>query len=229
MCAFLCLICFLKCSFNPQVFIPWSFAACFRGCDEQWPELCTALCPPLWNTMPHTSITVTSGATGDQLSACVPLLWDSWSHQSATTPTPSPVASVWPGLTTTTTNNNIIGLSHLVCRSFRGHFVWQTKICLWTGRRRHFFTGFWDRLSKSQIVLSYWKTFDAFVISLQTRSSPGEQFYGACDGHKLIRCWSHSTQHVQSQAFLLPQMESIEAHYCVLGGASSTMNSLAHF
>lgn len=70
---------------------------------------------------------------------------------------------------------------------------------------------------------------DGFVILLRTQSSPWEQFYDASDGHKLICCWSHSTQHVQSQAFLPLQMESIEAHYCVLGGVSSTMNSLAHF
>ncbi|KAK2859523.1 hypothetical protein Q5P01_004143 [Channa striata] len=60
--------------------------------------------------MPCASITVMSGATGDQLSACVPLLWDSWSHQSSP---PEPRCVRLPGLTTTTTTKTPPGW--LIC------------------------------------------------------------------------------------------------------------------
>lgn len=174
-----------------------------------------------------------SGATGDQLSACVPLLWDSWSHQSAP-PGPRRVR-----LSGSDHHNNNMRLSHLVCRSSRGHFstsintdiVLNVYFAYCQAFRTSFLNSGWhSHAAEPFIFFFFFKSclfIDGFGISLQ--SSPWEQFYDASDGHKLIHCWSHSTQHVQSQAFLPPQMESIEAHYCVLGGASSTMNSLAHF
>lgn len=173
---------------------------------------------------------------GLQVTSCLPVFLSSGTAGAINQLPLSPVVSVWPGLTTN--NNNIMGLSHLVRRSFRGHFFSHTKIVFELNVIRRLFPGFQDKLSKSQVALSCCKTFkkkkkslfiDGFVILLRTQSSPWEQFYDASDGHKLICCWSHSTQHVQSQAFLPLQMESIEAHYCVLGGVSSTMNSLAHF
>lgn len=57
----------------------------------------------------------------------------------------------------------------------------------------------------------------------------GHSVRGASDGSKLEYRSSSSSQHVQSQASLHLQMERIEGHYCVLGGASSSVNSLAHF
>lgn len=63
-----------------------------------WTLHCTSW-PLQWNTMPWASIVLMSGATGDQLSACAPLLRDSWSHQSVSWPPPSPVVTVcsaWP-------------------------------------------------------------------------------------------------------------------------------------
>lgn len=55
----------------------------YRWRSKHGSELCCTGCPLQWNTMPRASITLKSRATGDQLSACVPLRWDSWSHQSA--------------------------------------------------------------------------------------------------------------------------------------------------
>lgn len=177
--------------------------ACFPGCDEQCPEPCAALCPPLWNTMPHASITVASGATGGQLSACVPLLRDSWGHQSE----PPPLAWVW----TATQHYKGVSSEHFSASS--PHFQAFPDSLVW-----HFPAG--EPFSPTTPI--YWEFWPGLIFTLG-------HFWGASDGSKLEYHWSGSSQHVQSQAPLHLQMERIEAHYCVLGGASSSVNSLAHF
>lgn len=127
-------------------------APCFLGCDEQWPELqhCTG-CPLQWNTMPSASITVKSGATGDQLSACVPLLWDSWSHQSAP---PEPRCVRLPRSDHHRRDNNNIRLSHLVCRCSRGHLSTSINTNVVVNIYFAYFQAFLRKLSESKLTFS---------------------------------------------------------------------------
>lgn len=145
----------------------------------------------------------------------------------------SPRALLCPSAWADHQHNNTTRRDHLVFHSSRAHFLTSTNMNCYESILS-LFADFLDKLCKSQLTFSCCRCLfqsclfmDCFSVSLHSRSI--HLSYDASDGHKLIHCWTHSTQHVHSQAFLRPHMGSIEAHYCTLGGVSSTMNSLAHF
>lgn len=79
------------------------------------------------------------------------------------------------------------------------------------------FPHFHDKLSESG-TLFFSKSFTGFSISPQATSSPRQQFYDASDGYKLIHCWAHSTQHVQSQPFSLRRWKALKPIIVLLEG-----------
>lgn len=129
--------------------------------------------------------------------------------------------------------------------------VYPRCVCLWGPDQQHsvtrvshrvlrgdtfmrlfyYFKAFWDNpiwhfhAAKPFSIITpiYWQFWHFYLCS-----SPRGTFRASDDSILDYRS-SSSSQHVQSQASLHLQMERIEAHYCVLGGASSSVNSLAHF
>lgn len=216
----------LKCSFNSQV----SFsAACCLFSPLWWTVAWTLRC-----TMPSA---VKHNATRLYHSHVWGYRWPAVClcssplgqlEPSISAPTPTPPEPRCVRLHRPDHHKNNMRLSHLVCRSSGGHFSASintnivSKVFFYQALRTRFLN-----FHCGNFLLKLFLLIAGLGFLLQ--SSPWEQFYDASDGHKLIHCWFDSMQHVQSQAVLPPQMESIETHYCVLGGASSTMNSLAHF
>lgn len=145
---------------------------------------------------------------GLQVASCLPVFLSSGTAGAINqNPPPPPLAWVW----TATQHYKGVSSEHFSASS--PHFQAFPDSLVW-----HFPAG--EPFSPTTPI--YWEFWPGLIFTLG-------HFWGASDGSKLEYHWSGSSQHVQSQAPLHLQMERIEAHYCVLGGASSSVNSLAHF
>lgn len=102
-----------------------------------------------------------SGATGDQLSACIPLLWDSWSHQSAHPLQPHPPRAPLCPSARSDHHSSTVRLISSALSLLRGallNFHVVANSCL--------FPGFQDKLCKSLTVsgIGFW--FEYSLMSL---------------------------------------------------------------
>lgn len=127
--------------------VPCSSAACFLGCDEQWPELCIALVALCSETQCHAPLS--QSCLGLQVTSCLPVFLSSGTAGAINQLPLSPVVSVCPGLTTTTTSDCLI--CSVAPPGDTSQLLLTQMLWIYTLFISRLF---WTSVSKSQLTLS---------------------------------------------------------------------------